>query len=55
MLKTLCIGVIVACACILQGCDADVPSHVVGNWRGENDYLITFEFIPPEGSAKDAS
>lgn len=54
VLKTLCVGIILACAFILQGCDADVPSHVVGNWRGESDYLISFEFIPPEGSAKDA-
>jgi TM2 domain-containing membrane protein YozV len=54
MLKTLSVGIIVALAFVLQGCDADVPSHMVGNWRGEKDYLINFEFIPPEGSAKDA-
>jgi len=54
VLKTVSMGFIFALAFVLQGCDADVPSHVVGNWRGESDYLITFEFIPPEGSAKDA-
>jgi len=54
MLKTLSVGLIVSLAFVLQGCDADVPSHAVGNWRGESDYLINFEFIPPEGSAKDA-
>merc|ERR1719420_2356226 len=54
LLKTLSVGIIVALAFVLQGCDVDVPSHVVGNWRGEADYLITYEFIPPEGSAKDA-
>jgi len=54
MLKTLSMGLIVALAFVLQGCDSDVPSHVVGNWRGEKDYIIHFEFVPPEGSAKDA-
>lgn len=38
----------------LQGCDVDVPSHMVGNWRGEPDYLISYEFIPPGASAADA-
>mmetsp|Transcript_134106 Transcript_134106/g.286761 ORF Transcript_134106/g.286761 Transcript_134106/m.286761 type:complete len:588 (-) Transcript_134106:165-1928(-) len=41
-------------ALLLQGCDYDVPSHKVGNWRAENDYLIDFEFIPPGSSAKEA-
>lgn len=41
-------------ALVLQGCDYDVPSHKVGNWRAENDYLIDFEFVPPGGSAKEA-
>merc|ERR1719420_352191 len=54
LLKTLSVGLIIAVAFVLQGCDADVPTHAVGNWRGESDYLITYEFIPPEGSAKDA-
>jgi len=54
VLRTLSFGFILAMAFVLQGCDGDVPTHAVGNWRGESDYLITYEFIPPEGSAKDA-
>jgi len=54
MLQTLSMGLIFALAFVLQGCDSDVPTHTIGNWRGEADYLITYEFIPPEGSAKDA-
>jgi len=52
--RSMAFGVMVVLALSLQGCDADVPSHVVGNWRGQSDYLITYEFIPPGGSAKDA-
>lgn len=39
--------------CILQGCD-DVPSHKVGNWRAMPDYLVTFQFVPPGQSARNA-
>lgn len=44
----------------LQGCNLqdisniDVPSHSVGNWRKETDYLLSYEFVPPGGSALDA-
>jgi TM2 domain-containing membrane protein YozV len=31
-----------------------VPSHTVGNWRQEPDYLIAYEFIPPGGSPRNA-
>lgn len=41
-------------AFLLQGCDVDVPAHTVGNWRGEADYLLTFEFVPPGGSPAQA-
>jgi len=41
-------------AATMQGCDYDVPVHTVGNWRGEPDYLITYEFVPPGASARDA-
>lgn len=41
-------------AVMLQGCDFDVPTHSVGNWRAEPDYLITYEFVPPGGSARAA-
>jgi TM2 domain-containing membrane protein YozV len=32
----------------------NIPSHNIGNWRQEPDYLISYEFIPPGGSAMDA-
>lgn len=46
---------VIAAALCLQGCDYDVPTHKVGNWRGQPDYLINHEFVPPGGSAKDAN
>jgi len=43
---------------LLQGCELDqqieVPSHHIGNWHKEPDYLIKYEFIPPGSSVKDA-
>lgn len=38
-------------ALISQGWDIDVPSHKVGNWRGQPDYLIQYQFIPPGSDA----
>jgi hypothetical protein len=38
----------------LQGCDASVPQHTVGNWRAQEDYLIKNQYIPPGGSADNA-
>lgn len=46
--------VVLLSATILQGCDVDVPTHAVGNWRAEADYLIRFEFVPPGGSSRSA-
>lgn len=34
--------------------DVGIPSHSVGNWRAETDYLMTYEFVPPGGSAANA-
>mmetsp|Transcript_21 Transcript_21/g.24 ORF Transcript_21/g.24 Transcript_21/m.24 type:complete len:503 (-) Transcript_21:111-1619(-) len=45
---------LVVAAATLQGCDGDVPSHTVGNWRGEPDFLIEHEFVPPGASPRDA-
>jgi len=52
--KVAAFGVLAFITFHIQGCDVDVPAHQVGNWRGQDDYLITYEFIPPGGSAKDA-
>jgi len=38
----------------MQGCNYEVPVHHVGNWRGEPDYLISYEFVPPGGTVRDA-
>lgn len=36
----------------LQGCDADIPQHAVGNWRAKSNYLNSFSFVPPgQGSS----
>mmetsp|Transcript_47352 Transcript_47352/g.101424 ORF Transcript_47352/g.101424 Transcript_47352/m.101424 type:complete len:519 (-) Transcript_47352:115-1671(-) len=48
------IACLVCIALFLQGCDADVPTHSVGNWRAEPDYLITYEFVPPGSSSRAA-
>lgn len=52
--RCLSMGVLAMAALALQGCSDDVPSHTVGNWRAESDYLITYEFVPPGGSARNA-
>jgi TM2 domain-containing membrane protein YozV len=62
--RQIALAVLVAlCALSLEGCTSmstadinnlDVPSHSVGNWRAEPDYLLTYEFVPPGGSALDA-
>jgi TM2 domain-containing membrane protein YozV len=41
-------------AVVLQGCEFDVPTHTVGKWRQEEDYLIKYEFVPPGSSPADA-
>lgn len=52
--RCLSLMALVAIAALVQGCDADIPEHTVGNWRGQKDYLIAYEFVPPGGSAQDA-
>lgn len=63
VLKTLSVGLILSLAFVLQGCSdvisvlgdgSDVPTHGVGNWRGERDYIMAYEFIPPGGTARSA-
>jgi TM2 domain-containing membrane protein YozV len=53
--KFVWLGAFVIMALSLQGCDYDVPIHRVGNWRGQEDYLIRYEFIPPGQAAKNAN
>lgn len=49
---------LVLVALSLQGCELDsqldIPSHQVGNWRKEPDYLVQNAFIPPGSSARNA-
>lgn len=49
--RFLWMGSLLLLAASLNGCDYDVPTHTVGNWRGEADYLIKNQFIPPGGHA----
>jgi hypothetical protein len=48
------VAMILVMALSLQGCDLDIPVHQVGNWRGQQDYLVKSTFIPPGSSAKQA-
>lgn len=36
-------------ALTFQGCDLDVPRHQLGNWRGNQDYLVQYQYVPPNG------
>lgn len=38
----------------LQGCDVDVPQHMVGNWRAEPDYLVKYQYVPPGENPRNA-
>lgn len=51
--RLLQFGVLAAVPLLLQGCNYDVPSHTVGNWRAQKDYLIGFQFVMPGASARD--
>jgi len=46
-----CLVVLVLLALMVQGCDLDknmeMPSHGLGNWQKQPDYLLTYEFIAP--------
>lgn len=46
-------AVLAAVVLSLNGCDEDVPQHRTGSWRAQPDYLLTYGFIPPGGSADD--
>ena len=37
----------------LQGCDG-VGVHTVGNWRQQDDYFVTYQFVPPGASSREA-
>mmetsp|Transcript_10745 Transcript_10745/g.19877 ORF Transcript_10745/g.19877 Transcript_10745/m.19877 type:complete len:551 (-) Transcript_10745:87-1739(-) len=53
--RLLWVGSLILLAMSLQACDYDVPVHNVGNWRGEPDYLIQNQFIPPGGHANQGA
>jgi len=38
-------------ALAVQGWDISAPTHKVGNWRGQPDYLVRYQFIPPGADA----
>eukprot|EP00397_Hematodinium_sp_SG-2012_P045754 GEMP01051499.1.p1 GENE.GEMP01051499.1~~GEMP01051499.1.p1 ORF type:complete len:384 (+),score=60.52 GEMP01051499.1:380-1531(+) len=40
---------------IIQGWDVKIPMHRVGNWRGQKDYLMSYQFVPPGVNAEKSS
>lgn len=47
-------GIVASLSFMLQGCDTESAAHKVGNWRGERDYLVAYEFVPPGTDEGDA-
>jgi len=45
-------AVLLAAALSMQGCDARVPEHTVGNWRSKTDYLMQYQYLAP-GATQD--
>lgn len=52
MLLAVVVGVMALC---LQGCEGEIPRHDIGNWRGKPDYLVSYEYVQPGGSAQQAT
>jgi len=52
--RAVLVLLLAATAVTLQGCEFDVPTHSVGRWRAEEDYLIKYEFVPPGSSPTEA-
>jgi len=46
--------VLAAVAVSLQGCDANIPTHAVGAWRGKPNYLNEFKYLPAGKNANSA-
>lgn len=53
----LFLAVLAVAALSLQGCGptgSDIEVHTIGNWRGEPDYLMKFEYFPKGKSWRQA-
>ena len=47
---------LLALALSLQGCNMEIPHHVVGNWRTKVNYLTEYSFIDTSaGSSSNAA
>lgn len=47
------LGIIGVVALCLQGCEVEVPTHKVANWRTKENYLTEFKYTPPGGNSKN--
>lgn len=45
------LGVLLAAAVSLQGCQVVVPRHYIGNWQSRPSYLAQYAYVPPEAGA----
>lgn len=52
--RYLAVGLIMVLALCLQGCDIQIPTHKVGNWRTKTNYLSEYKYLPPGKSANAA-
>lgn len=42
------------CEVLGQAMGQFVNAHTVGNWRQQDDYLVTYQFVPPGASSREA-
>lgn len=38
----------------LQGCAMDIPRHRLGNWRAKDNYLQSYQYVPPGATTSQA-
>lgn len=48
-------AVLTLIAALLQGCELDIPRHVVGNWRAKESYLVKYGAALPGNLSEGAS
>jgi len=53
--SVLFVFALVAISTTLTGCDLTIPQHKLGNWRSKDDYLVSYEFIPPGQTVAEAT
>jgi len=48
------VGMVGLLSLSLQGCEFNIPRHIVGNWRTKTNYLTEFAYHPPGKNAQSA-